>query len=157
MKILVMGAGGIGAFYGAKLKLAGEDVYLCARGKHLVAIKSRGLVMRGGKEEMALAIPATDKPSEFAPYDLILFCVKSYDTLAAAEQLRGTLAPGGVIMTLQNGVENESALCTIFPRESVMGGNARVGAEIAAPGVLVHSVYGYIEFGVLDGADAPRT
>ncbi|HEY2399815.1 MAG TPA: 2-dehydropantoate 2-reductase [Steroidobacteraceae bacterium] len=156
MKILVMGAGGIGAYYGAKLKLAGEDVYFCARGEHLAAIKSRGLVMRGGKEEMALAIPATDKPPEFAPYDLILFCVKSYDTIAAAEQLKGTLAPGGVIMTLQNGVENESALCTIFPRESVMGGNARVGAEIAAPGVLVHSAYGYIEFGELDGAETPR-
>jgi 2-dehydropantoate 2-reductase len=156
MKILVMGAGGIGAYYGAKLKLAGEDVYFCARGKHLAAIKSRGLVMRSGKEEMALAIPAADQPLEFAPYDLILFCVKSYDTIAAAQQLKGTLAPGGVIMTLQNGVENESVLCSIFPRESVMGGNARVGAEIAAPGVLVHSAYGYIEFGELDGAETPR-
>jgi 2-dehydropantoate 2-reductase len=156
MKILVMGAGGIGAYYGAKLKLAGEDVYFCARGKHLAAIKSRGLVMRSGREEMALAIPAADQPLEFAPYDLVLFCVKSYDTIAAAQQLKGTLAPGGVIMTLQNGVENESALCSIFPRESVMGGNARVGAEIAAPGVLVHSAYGYIEFGELNGAETPR-
>jgi len=156
MKILVMGAGGVGAYYGAKLKLAGEDVYFCARGEHLAAIKSRGLVMRGDKDEAVVPIAASDKPAEFAPYDLILFCVKSYDTISAARQLKGTLAPDGVIMTLQNGVENEAALCSIFPRKSVMGGNARVGAEIAAPGVLVHSVYGYVEFGELDGAETPR-
>ena len=156
MKILVMGAGGIGAYYGARLKLAGEDVCFCARGEHLAAIKSRGLIMRGDTDEVTVPIAAGANPAEFAPYDLILFCVKSYDTISAAQQLQGTLAPDGVIMTLQNGVENEAALCTIFPRESVMGGNARVGAEIAAPGVLVHSVYGYIEFGELDGAETPR-
>jgi 2-dehydropantoate 2-reductase len=152
MKILVMGAGAIGAYYGAKLKRAGEDVYLCARGKHLRALKTHGLVMKGGGEEIVLKIPATDNPSEFAPYDLALFCVKSYDTISAAEQLRGCLTPGGVVMTLQNGVENEAVLCTVFPRESVIGGNARVGAEIVAPGTLVHSGYGYIEFGELDGS-----
>ena len=156
MKILVMGAGGIGAYYGAKLKLAGQDVYFCARGAHLVAINSRGLIMRGDKDEVAVPIAASADPTEFAPYDLILFCVKSYDTISAARQLKDTLAPDGVIMTLQNGVENEAALCTIFPRESVMGGNARVGAEIATPGVLVHSAYGYIEFGELDGTETPR-
>jgi 2-dehydropantoate 2-reductase len=156
MKILVMGAGAIGAYYGAKLKRAGEDVYLCARGKHLRALKTHGLVMKGGGEEIVLKIPATDNPSEFAPYDLALFCVKSYDTISAAEQLRGCLTPGGVVMTLQNGVENEAVLCTVFPRESVIGGNARVGAEIVAPGTLVHSGYGYIEFGELDGTQTPR-
>ena len=156
MKILVMGAGGIGAYYGAKLKLAGEDVYLCARGEHLAAIRSHGLIMRGDKDDVAVPIDASDRPAEFAPYDLILFCVKSYDTISAARQLQATLAPDGVVMTLQNGVENEAALCTVFPRGSVMGGNARVGAEIAAPGVLVHSAYGYIEFGELDGVETPR-
>ena len=156
MKILVMGAGGVGAYYGAKLKLAGEDVHFCARGKHLAAIKARGLRLRGADDEIVVPVPASDEPADLAPYGLILFCVKSYDTISAAQQLKGTLAPGGIIMTLQNGVENEAALCTIFPRDAVMGGNARVGAEIAAPGVLVHSGYGYIEFGELDGAQTPR-
>jgi len=156
MKILVMGAGGIGAYFGAKLKLVGENVYFCARGAHLQALREHGLKMRSDKEEVVVAVPASDNPADFAPYDLILFCVKSYDTAAAARQLKGTLAPDGVIMTLQNGVENEAVLCSVFPRESVMGGNARVGAEIAAPGVLVHSGYGFIEFGELDGTETPR-
>jgi 2-dehydropantoate 2-reductase len=105
---------------------------------------------------MVLKIPATDNPSEFAPYDLVLLCVKSYDTISAANQLRSCLTPDGVVMTLQNGVENEAALCTVFPPESVIGGNARVSAEIVAPGTLVHSGYGYIEFGELDGTQTPR-
>jgi 2-dehydropantoate 2-reductase len=156
MKILVMGAGGVGAYYGAKLKLAGEDVYFCARGEHLAVVKAHGLTMRGANDEIAVRVAASNEPADFAPYDLILFCVKSYDTISTARQLKGTLAPSGIIMTLQNGVENEAALCTIFPREVVMGGNARVGAEIVAPGVLLHSGYGYIEFGELDGSETPR-
>jgi 2-dehydropantoate 2-reductase len=156
MKILIMGAGAIGAYYGAKLKLAGEDVYFTARGEHLRALKAGWLRMRGGDGEQTIKIPSTDNPAEFAPYDLVLFCVKSYDTLTAAQQLKGCLAPHGVVMTLQNGVENEDALCAVFPRGAVMGGNARVGAEIVAPGTLVHSGYGYIEFGELDGAESPR-
>lgn len=151
-----MGAGAIGAYYGAKLKRAGEDVYLCARGEHLRALRANGLLIKGGGQATVLKIPATDSPSEFAPYDLVLLCVKSYDTISAANQLKGSLAPDGIIMTLQNGVENEAALCTVFPRESVIGGNARVSAEIVAPGTLVHSGYGYIEFGELDGIETPR-
>jgi 2-dehydropantoate 2-reductase len=156
MKILIMGAGAIGAYYGAKLKLSGEDVYFCARGDHLSALKDRGLTLRSLDGESTIAIPATANPPEFAPYDLILFCVKSFDTIGAARQLTGCLNPEGVVMTLQNGVENEDALCEVFPRESVMGGNARVGAELVAPGTVVSSTYGYIEFGELDGAETPR-
>jgi 2-dehydropantoate 2-reductase len=54
MKILVMGAGAVGAYYGAKLKIAGEEVYFCARGEHLRALKAGGLKMRGGGEEKTI-------------------------------------------------------------------------------------------------------
>ena len=151
MKILVMGAGAVGAYFGARLHAIGEQVVFCARGAHLRALQARGLLMKGGDHEVSVKIPATGNPSEFAPYDLVLFCVKSYDTISAARQLEQCLAPNGIVMTLQNGVENEAALCTLFSRESVMGGNARVGAEILEPGTLVHTGYGYIEFGELDG------
>lgn len=156
MKILVMGAGAIGAFYGAWLQKAGEDVYYCARGDHLRAMNERGLEVRSIDGDFTLEVKASANPKQFAPYDLVLFCVKSYDTIPAARQLEGCLAPGGVLLTLQNGVENEAALCTIFARESVMGGNARVGAEITAPGKLIHTAGRMIEFGELDGSDTPR-
>ena len=143
MKILVMGAGAIGAFYGAWLQRAGDEVYFCARGEHLRALQEHGLEVTsidermhaGGIErEFHLPVKASSDPREFAPYELILFCVKSQDTISAAKQVVGCLADDGVMLTLQNGVENEALLCEVFPREQVMGGNARVGAEITAPG-----------------------
>ncbi len=156
MKILVMGAGAVGLFYGARLQQAGEDVYYCARGENLRALRECGLEVRSPDGDFHLAVRASGDPREFAPYELILFCVKSYDTLAAGRQVAGCLAAGGALMTIQNGVENEAALCTILPPECVMGGNARVGAELVAPGRLLHTALGIIEFGELDGRETPR-
>lgn len=156
MKILVMGAGAVGAFYGAKLQQAGEEVVLCARGENLRALKEHGLEIKSAKGNIKVKVKATEQPREFAPYDLILFAVKSYDTESAARQLDGCLAQDGILMTIQNGVENEEMLCRFFPRESVMGGNSRVGAELVAPGKILHTAIGVIEFGELDGRETPR-
>ena len=156
MKILIMGAGAVGLFYGARLQQAGEDVYYCARGENLRVLREHGLEVKSFQGDFNLQVKATDDPREFAPYELILFCVKSYDTIATARLLDGCLAEGGAVMTIQNGVENEAALCTVLPRESVMGGNARVGAELTAPGKLLHTASGIIEFGELDGSETPR-
>src|ERR1700752_4836931 len=68
----------------------------------------------------------------------------------------GFFATGGAILTLQNGVESEARLCEILGRDAVMGGNARVGAELVAPGHLVHRTGGFIQFGEIDGRDSPR-
>ena len=156
MKILIMGAGAVGLFYGARLQQAGEDVYYCARGENLRTLQERGLDVKSINGDFHLRVKATADPHEFASYELILFCVKSYDTIVTAKILHGCVAPGGAVMTIQNGVENEAALCTVLPRESVMGGNARVGAELTAPGKLLHTAAGIIEFGELDGKDTPR-
>ncbi|MGZ6194011.1 MAG: ketopantoate reductase family protein [Candidatus Binataceae bacterium] len=156
MKILIMGAGAVGLFYGARLQRTGEDVYYCARGENLRVLRERGLEVKSFQGDFNLQVKATDDPRQFAPYELILFCVKSYDTIATARLLDGCLAEGGAVMTIQNGVENEAALCTVLPRESVMGGNARVGAELTAPGKLLHTALGIIEFGELDGSETPR-
>ena len=156
MKILVMGAGAIGAFYGAWLQRAGDEVYYCARGEHLRAMKEHGLEVKSVTGDFHLAVKASSDPREFAPYELILFCVKSQDTTSAGKQLIGCLAAGGAVLTLQNGVENEALLCEVFPRAQVMGGNARVGAEISAPGKLWHTVGGNAEIGELDGRKSER-
>jgi 2-dehydropantoate 2-reductase len=156
MKILVMGAGAVGAFYGARLQEAGEDVVLCARGENLRVLKEKGLEINSFKGDVKVAVKATENPREFAPYDLILFAVKSYDTEASARQLEGCLKPDGILMTIQNGVENEEILCRFFPREAVMGGNSRVGAELVAPGKILHTAIGVIEFGELHGRETPR-
>jgi 2-dehydropantoate 2-reductase len=156
MKILVMGAGAVGAYFGARLQQAGEQMVFCARGEHLRALKDHGLKFSSYQGDFSIAVTATDDPRDFAPYDLILFCVKSYDSATAARTLEGCLNPGGAILTLQNGVENETLLAEVFGREAVMGGNARVGAELVAPGHVVHRTGGLIEFGELDGRDTTR-
>ena len=151
MKILVMGAGAVGAYFGARMRAAGEDVVLCARGENLRAIRERGLDLTSIRGDLRIGVTATDTPRDFAPYDLILFCVKAYDTDDAGRALSGCLSSTGVILTLQNGVENEAKLATIFGRDAVMGGNARVGVEMVAPGRIVHMSTGHIDFGELDG------
>jgi 2-dehydropantoate 2-reductase len=156
MKILVMGAGAVGAYFGARLQQAGEQVVFCARGEHLRALKDRGLTFTSYQGDFSIAVTATADPREFAPYDVILFCVKSYDTAAAAHLLKECLNSGGTILTVQNGVENETLLVEVFGKDSVMGGNARVGAELVAPGRVVHRTGGLIEFGELDGRDTAR-
>jgi 2-dehydropantoate 2-reductase len=156
MKIFVMGAGAVGAYYGARLQQAGEEVVFGARGDNMHALKAKGLEIKSASGDVKLAVKATDNPREFAPYDLVLFAVKSYDNEGAARQLEGCLAEDGILMTIQNGVENEEALCRFFPRECVMGGNSRVVAELIAPGIVQHNALGAIEFGELDGKKTPR-
>jgi 2-dehydropantoate 2-reductase len=156
MKILVMGAGAVGSYFGARLQAAGEEVVFCARGQHLDAIRERGLDLISPRGDLNLRVTATDAPRDYAPYDLIIFCVKGYDTDSAAKLIDGCIKPGGAILTLQNGVENEARLAAIFGSDAVMGGNARVGVEIVAPGKILHISTGYIDFGELDGRESDR-
>lgn len=156
MRILVMGAGAIGAYFGARLQAAGEQVYFCARGDNLRALREHGLSVNSIRGDLELEITATDAPSEFAPYDLILFCVKSYDSEAAARQIEGCLAHGGAVLSLQNGVEYEDVLMDFFPPEAIMAGNARAGVELVAPGKVRHLSTGVIEFGELNGRETAR-
>jgi 2-dehydropantoate 2-reductase len=157
MKILVMGAGAIGAYFGARLHQAGEEVVFCARGKNLQALKDHGLEVKSPRGDFQGRVRATDDPCESAPYDLVIFCVKVYDTDTAAHSLIGCLAPGGAILTLQNGVESEARLAKHFGREKIMAGCARAGVELIAPGKINHVTTGVIEYGELDGVETPRT
>jgi 2-dehydropantoate 2-reductase len=156
MRILVMGAGAIGAYFGARLHQAGEEVVFGARGRNLQALKEHGLEVTSPRGDFHGLVRATDNPREFAPYDLVLFCVKAYDTEAATKSLAGCLAQGGAILTLQNGVESEARLAEHFGREAIMAGCARAGVELVAPGKILHVTTGVIEYGELDGGETSR-
>jgi len=157
MKILVMGAGTMGAYYGARLQQAGEDVAFCARGATLLALKQRGLEVKSINGDVTLpTVVATDDPATHKPYDLILFCVKSYHTDEAVRQIAGSVRPGGAVLTLQNGVENEAAIARVIGDDAVMSGNARVFADMPEPARIVHTGMGYIEFGEIDGRLSDR-
>jgi 2-dehydropantoate 2-reductase len=157
MRIVVMGSGGTGGFFGAKLARAGEDVTFVARGEHLRAIQANGLRVKSALEgEFAVRAPAVDRLDGLPPADLVLFCVKSFDTEAAAEAVRPVVGPRTGVLSIQNGVDNEDKLAAILGAGHVIAGIAEVFATIEAPGVISHGLLGRIRFGEMDGKESER-
>ncbi len=158
MRFLIYGAGGVGGFFGAKLLNAGEEVWFIARGKHFEASRTNGL--RVLTTQGNFTVPPqriTDKPGEVGPVDVVLFCVKSYDTEAAAEQLIPVLTEHSVIIPLQNGVDNEEKIQRIIPKGIVYGGVAYMSSRITAPGEITETGgMQRIAFGPMDGTVTAR-
>ncbi|HET7874949.1 MAG TPA: 2-dehydropantoate 2-reductase [Methylomirabilota bacterium] len=157
MRIVVMGSGGTGGYFGAKLARAGEDVTFVARGEHLDAIRKHGLRVNSAPEgEWVVRSPAVEKLDGQPPADVILFCVKSYDTESAGEVIKPVVGPGTGVLPVQNGVDNEEKLARILGPGHVMGGIAQVLATIESPGVIRHQFLGRIVFGEMDGRESER-
>jgi len=158
MRFAIMGAGGVGGYYGAKLAQAGHDVACIARGDHLRAIQARGMLLRGPDAESVVAnVQATDDPGKLAAVDVILFCVKLFDTEAAARAIAPLHSKGGVCISLQNGVDGQHRVSAVLGADRVMGGLAYVSALVEAPGVIrYNSKSSSIRFGEADGKLSER-
>jgi 2-dehydropantoate 2-reductase len=157
VRIAVYGAGGVGGYFGGRLAQAGAEVYFIARGAHLQALREHGLRVRSVKGDFDVPAPATDDPAEVGPCDFVLFCVKTFDTDAAAARLGPLIGGGTAVVSLQNGVENEEKIARAVGDDHVMGGAAFIFAEIAEPGVILHTGGPTsITFGELDGRTSQR-
>ena len=159
MRIAVVGAGGTGGYFGGLLARAGQDVTFIARGAHLEALRARGLTVES-KLAGTFTVPlqATDAPSEVAPVDLILFCVKTYDTNTAAESIRPLIQPDTMLISLQNGIDNEERIARAVGYTSRLGAVAYVVSAIKAPGVVAQTAGpGKIILGELSGGASART
>ena len=157
MRIVVVGAGGVGGYFGAKLARAGKDVTFVARGPHLDAIRRHGLRVRSAVEgEFTAAAPAVEKVAGLPEADVVLLCVKSFDTEAAVEGVRPVVGAETAVLSLQNGVDNEEKIDALLGPGHAVGGVAYVFAAIEAPGVIVHHFAGRIVFGEMDGRTTPR-
>jgi 2-dehydropantoate 2-reductase len=157
MRIVVMGSGGTGGYFGSKLARAGEDVIFVARGAHREAIQAHGLRVRSTVEgEWVVRAPVVERLEGLPPADMVLFCVKSYDTEASAEVIRPVVGRDTGVVSVQNGVDNEEVLARRLGAEHVVGGVARVFSTIEAPGVIAHTLLGELDFGEMDGRESPR-
>lgn len=156
MKILVMGSGGVGGYFGGKLARAGEDVTFVARGEHLQALRAVGLTVKSIDGDFHVKARAVEDPAPVGPVDLVLFSLKSYHTETAAAQLRACVGPETTVLTLQNGIGNAETIGQILGGNRVMPGAAYVVSKIESPGVIRHAAAGRIIFGELDGADTAR-
>ncbi len=140
MRFLIFGTGGVGGFFGAMLAHAGEDVWFLARGKQLEAMKRTGISVKSTFGN--ITIPPgkmTDRIKDVDRADIIFFCVKSYDTEAASASLEPVLSERSLIVSLQNGIENEAKIQKIIRKGLVYGGVANVSSRVTAPGEITES------------------
>ncbi len=158
MRVAVVGVGGTGGYFGGLLARAGHEVAFLARGATLAALRERGLTVKSATVgDFALPVVATDDPAAVGPVDLVLFCVKSYDTAAAAALLPPLVGPDTAVLSVQNGVDNEGHLAAVVGPGPVLGAVAGVSATSEAPGGIVERGGAtFIRFGELEGEVSPR-
>jgi 2-dehydropantoate 2-reductase len=158
MRIAVMGSGAVGGYFGAKLALAGHQLAFIARGEHLAAMRRAGLRIASASDEMRITDALfTAAPSEIGVVDLILFCVKSYDTEGSAQSLAPMVGDETLVLSLQNGIDNAEKIARHWGEQRTLAGVVYLGAQIAAPGIIQHSAGGKIVFGEPDGTVSDKT
>jgi 2-dehydropantoate 2-reductase len=136
MKIGVAGTGAVGGYFGALLKKAGNEVIFLARGKNLERMQAEGLTVESEVARFTVDGDFTDRYESFVDIELLLFCVKSTDTIEVAKKLRPLLKASCLIMTLQNGVDNEEILSGIFGKERIVSAATYIQAMVTDTGVV---------------------
>lgn len=139
MKVAVMGAGAVGCYYGAMLARAGHEVVLIGRPAHVEAVRASGLRLEAQSFDEHVPMAAGTEPDAVQGADLVLFCVKSTDTEAAAAQIAPHLAPGALVLTLQNGVDNDERARSVLRAHEVAAAVVYVATGMAGPGHVKHN------------------
>jgi len=157
MKICVVGVGAVGGYFGGKLAKAGLDVTFVSRGKTLEALQKEGLRIKSYTGDFTIKKPklAHDFKTLFDA-DLILLCVKSYSTKEIAKALKKVISDKTVVVSLQNGIENEDILSEILGAEKIIGSVVFITSSMSEPGLIKHSSYGKIMLGELNGKETER-
>jgi 2-dehydropantoate 2-reductase len=158
LRIAVMGSGGVGGFFGARLARGGADVTFIARGAHLAAMREHGLAIESTDESFHLPkVNVTDDPKTIGPVDLVMFGVKLWDTEPAARSLVPIMGTDTALISFQNGVQKDDMLRPIFGEQAMMGGVAYVGTNISRPGVIAQKgPMQRLVFGEYDGRRSRR-
>jgi 2-dehydropantoate 2-reductase len=159
MKIVMMGAGGVGGLYGGYLAQAGCDVSFIARGQHLAALREHGLTIESDSHPLVHLpkVHASDDPAALGVADLVIIAVKLWDLDQVAREIKPLVGPDTAVLSLQNGVIKDDILRGHFGERAVMGGVAYVGSHVARPGVIRQTgAMQRMVFGEYDGSRSPR-
>jgi 2-dehydropantoate 2-reductase len=158
MRIAVMGTGGVGGYFGARLAQAGHEVAFIARGRQLEALRAHGLRVASPLGDVDLPnVEVTNEPARIGIVDLVLFTVKLWGTQAAAEAIKPLLGGKTAVLSLQNSVVKDDILRKALGTEHVIGGVCYISATIAEPGLIRHSgTMQKLVFGEYDGSLSPR-
>ena len=148
MKAAVVGAGGVGGYFGGLLARADHEVTFIARGAHLEAIKKNGLRIESELDgDFTVPGNATDDTAEAGPQDLVLFTVKMFHNSDAVRTLAPMIGPETIVLTLQNGIDNGEILAEAVGDTQVMIGSAYLEGRISEPGVVTQDGPGIAAFG----------
>jgi 2-dehydropantoate 2-reductase len=158
MRIAVFGAGGVGGYFGGRLAQAGEDVVFIARGAHLEAMRTAGLLVDSLKGDFSVRpVQATDVPAEVGRVDAVLVAVKAWQVPEAAHAIQPMLGEETFVVPLQNGVEAPEQLSAVLGKECVLGGLCHIVSYIAGPGYIKHAgIEPHIAFGEMEGGKSER-
>jgi 2-dehydropantoate 2-reductase len=158
MRIAIMGSGGLGGYFGARLVQGGAaEVHFIARGAHLEAMRRDGLRIDGPQSLHLPKVSVTSDPREIGSADVVMLCVKLWDTQDAIEQIRPLVGPDTAVISFQNGVLKDQALRAAFEPRQIMGGVGYVATTIAMPGVIKQTgPMQRLLFGEFDGSRSAR-
>jgi 2-dehydropantoate 2-reductase len=155
MRYLVMGAGALGSVFGGLLQVCGHAVNFLGRGPHYNHITTQGLTIDGIWGEFQVG-PVASLPAAPDRFDVILLCVKSFNTHEACRQVQGLLAPQGLIVSIQNGLGNLEIIAKAFGRDRTVGARVIFGAQVIRPGLVRVTVYAEPVLVGAIGAGHPR-
>lgn len=154
MRVAIWGAGGIGCYYGARLQRAGHDVVFIARGAHLQALQENGLTVKHETLSFCEPVEAVDQAYwlsnyECRDFDLIIIALKANATADVVSVAKEWLQRGDTpVLSLQNGVENETIIASAIGEKRTLGGLAvRIGGHIEAPGMVEARGVAQVVFG----------
>lgn len=137
MRIAVIGAGGVGGYFGGRLAIGGDDVQFLARGRHLAALRESGLAVESQNGSFHVQHPdVTDDPARLREADVVLVTVKLWDLAQTGRDIASCVGPATVVIPVQNGVEAVELLAQNLPRERIAVGVAYIAATIAEPGLI---------------------
>lgn len=159
MRFLIVGAGGVGGYLGARLVQAGHDVAFVARGATLAALTGTGLQVASPLGDMTTGpLKAAEDPATLGPVDCAIVTVKLYDLAAMAKRVKPALAPGACVLPVQNGVEAHDILAAALGPGAALKGTIHISSFTAGPGRIDHkSNFCRLRFAEPDGKPSART